>query len=77
VARDAKARFYGLFLTADLATRLRRVGTRRSDASDADASVAQHQEAFDLGRITWNTIDATGSPDETFARARAVVGREP
>jgi predicted kinase len=77
VARDAKAGFYGLFLTADLATRLRRVGTRGPDASDADTAVAQHQEAFDLGQVTWNTIDATGTPDETLARARAIVRRAP
>jgi predicted kinase len=77
VARDAKARFYGLFLTADLATRLRRIGARGLDASDANAAVAQHQETFDLGRLTWNTIDATGTPDETLAHARAMVRREP
>src|SRR5262245_41372516 len=36
--------FTGLFLTADLATRVARVGSRTRDASDADAKVAQAQE---------------------------------
>jgi predicted kinase len=77
VAREAKAGFYGLFLTADLATRLRRLGTRGPDASDADAAVAQHQETFDLDGITWSSIDATGTPDATLARARDIVRGDP
>jgi predicted kinase len=76
VARDAEAKFCGLFLTADLATRLRRIKTRGPDASDADAAVARQQQEFDLGRITWNTVDASGTPEETLARARTVIGQE-
>ena len=41
--------FHGLFLTADLATRIARVGGRKGDASDADAAVARQQEQYDLG----------------------------
>jgi uncharacterized protein len=63
----------GLFLTADLATRLARVGARAPEASDADPSVAQAQESYDLGTIGWNSIDASGAPEETAARARAVL----
>ena len=48
-------RFHGLFLTADLATRVARVGSRRHDASDADAKVAREQEAYDLGTLDWST----------------------
>ena len=46
--------FRGLFLTADLATRIERVGSRRGDASDADARVAQQQETYDLGGMDWD-----------------------
>ena len=45
--------FHGLFLTADLATRLARVGGRKGDASDADAAVARQQEQYDLGALQW------------------------
>ena len=76
VARDAKARFYGLFLTADLATRLRRVGARARDASDADTAIALHQEQFDLGAITWQTVDASGTAGETLTRAHSIIQRE-
>ena len=67
------APFHGLFLTADLATRIARVGSRSHDASDADAAVAHRQESYDLGMIDWARIDASGTPEETLARARAAL----
>jgi uncharacterized protein len=65
--------FRGLFLQADLATRMARVGARGRDASDADAGVASAQESYDLGPIDWTSIDASGNPEETLARARAAL----
>ena len=52
-ARALGVPFRGLFLEADLATRIARVGTRSSDASDADAAVARSQESYDLGTLDW------------------------
>ena len=63
------APFRGLFLTADLATRIDRIGTRIADASDADTAVARAQEAYELGALTWTQVDASGPPDETLHRA--------
>jgi predicted kinase len=65
--------FHGLFLTADLATRIARVGTRVHDASDADAAVARRQEAYDLGTLEWRTVDASGTPEQTLKKARAAL----
>lgn len=73
VAQASGADFAGLFLTADLDTRLRRVGMRANDPSDADAAVARRQEAYDLGGLGWKTIDASGSPDRTLFSARTVL----
>ena len=67
--------FHGLFLAADLATRVARVSGRGRDASDADAAVARLQESYDLGALDWRRIDASGTPEETFARARAATGQ--
>ena len=64
------ADFTGLFLTADLQSRLERVGARTGDASDANAAFVQDQEKFELGRINWARVDASGTPDETFIRAK-------
>jgi hypothetical protein len=74
-AAVAGTAFRGLFLHADLPTRLRRVGARGPDASDADAGVARKQEEFEIGDIAWAIIDASGSPEETVAKARAALER--
>ena len=73
VAASAGVAFRGLFLVADLETRLHRVGTRRLDASDATAAVALQQESFALGAMEWIEIDASGSLPETLERARAAI----
>jgi hypothetical protein len=65
----------GLFLVADLATRIARVGGRSGDASDADAEIARQQESYDLGALDWQTVDAGGTPEETLARAEAALAR--
>jgi aminoglycoside phosphotransferase family enzyme/predicted kinase len=68
------AAFHGLFLTADLETRIARVGARAADASDADPAVVRRQEQYDLGAIDWQMIDAGGDPAKTLRRARAALG---
>jgi hypothetical protein len=70
IARAANVPFRGLFLTADLPTRMARVGTRTRDASDADQAVARSQERYDLGALDWAEVDASGTPEETLARAK-------
>ena len=76
-ARAAKVPVQGLFLTADLATRIARVGGRTKDASDADAAVVEAQENFELGALTWPKIDASGTLVETLRRARAALSADP
>jgi predicted kinase len=71
LARTFGVRFIGLFLTADLATRLARIGQRKGDASDATRDVALKQEAFAIGAVGWDVVDASGTPDQSLQRARA------
>jgi aminoglycoside phosphotransferase family enzyme/predicted kinase len=73
LARSNNFKFDGLFLTADLATRIARVGDRVHDASDADADVARQQESYELGELDWTQVDASGTPQQTLRRAKAAL----
>ena len=75
VATRADVPFCGLFLVADLDVRLQRIGGRAGDASDADAAVARQQEQWSLDEIEWKRIDASGTQEETLAKARAALAR--
>jgi uncharacterized protein len=72
-ARVSGVAFHGLFLVANLTTRMARVGARRGDASDADSSIVRAQERYAAGPNDWEPIDASGTPQCTLARARKVV----
>jgi uncharacterized protein len=72
-AKAANIPLRGLFLTADLATRIARVGARVRDASDADEKIARAQESYDLGRLDWTQINASGTPEDTLSRALAAL----
>jgi uncharacterized protein len=65
--------FHGLFLVADLKTRLDRVGARERDASDADRPVVLKQQELPIGAVTWIGIDASGSPERTLDKARTAL----
>jgi aminoglycoside phosphotransferase family enzyme/predicted kinase len=72
-AKSSNLLLRGLFLTADVETRMKRVGSRVRDASDADAAVAQAQERYDIGALDWPLIDASGTPEATLARTQAAL----
>jgi uncharacterized protein len=73
LAATPNARFVGLFLSADLATRLARIEERKSDASDATREVALKQETFAIGAVEWPVIDASGTAGDTLRRACALL----
>ena len=73
IAGRRNAAFCGLFLTADLATRMGRIERRYGDASDATREVAAMQETFATGQMDWHTVDASGAPGDTLRRACAAV----
>ncbi len=73
VAREAGRRFVGLWLTAPAETLIERVDKRRGDASDADRRVVKEQLGYDLGRIAWSLVDASGSLAHSVASAGAVL----
>ena len=72
-AQMLDAAFHAVFLTADLGVRLDRIGARKADASDATTEVAAGQEDYQIGRIDWPVIDASGSPEQTLERSKPVL----
>lgn len=71
LAREHNVRPIGLFLTAQLATRLARIAGRKHDASDATENVALKQEEAAIGAMDWHVVDASGTPQDTLRRSRA------
>jgi uncharacterized protein len=74
IAAQVGVAFDGLFLEAPVDTRLTRIGARRADASDADASVALRQRAAPLNERGWKAIDASGDLAQTLALALDRLG---
>ena len=75
-ARRLNVRFVGFFLVTDLATRQGRVGHRQRDASDATPEIAGLQEKYDVGKVDWAVIDASGTSERTLQLCR-IAGDEP
>jgi predicted kinase len=72
-ARKLNVGFAGLFLIADLATRLGRIGRRQRDASDATPEIAGLQEDYDIGAVDWAIIDASGTPEQTLKNCQSRI----
>jgi uncharacterized protein len=72
-AEEIGADFRPIFLDVDLDTRLSRIRSRKQDASDATSEVAADQEDYDIGRLRWPRVDASGSPQQTLDRSKAFL----
>ena len=72
-ARALGVPFHGLFLDADLATRVERVGARSRDASDADAAVARHPRELRPRRARLGPHRRVGHAGGDARRARAAA----
>ncbi|NGX99223.1 MAG: AAA family ATPase [Candidatus Afipia apatlaquensis] len=75
-AGNMNCNFVGIFLTADLETRTKRVGQRSGDASDATPEVAARQETYDLGAVDWTIVDGSGPPEQTFDLSAALFASD-
>jgi aminoglycoside phosphotransferase family enzyme/predicted kinase len=73
LAKRAAIPFAGIFLVADRMTRIKRVRGRVDDASDATAAVADAQENYELGRMNWSRVDASGTLRQTVALCTGVL----
>ncbi|MBV6656431.1 MAG: aminoglycoside phosphotransferase, partial [Devosiaceae bacterium] len=63
------------WLEAPLDVRIGRIRGRRNDASDANARVAERQEMYDLGEMSWPCVRAGLPLADVVASVRPVVDR--
>jgi aminoglycoside phosphotransferase family enzyme/predicted kinase len=75
IANKCRIEFVGLFLEADLRTRLNRVMARVHDASDADVTIVERQQGMQIGPLDWNRIDANRDKNDTLAQAFTAVDK--
>ncbi len=75
LAATLEVPFHGLWLEADPKLMEERVDARKNDASDADVAVVRFQLRFDLGLIDWPRVEASGTPQETKANAKAALAQ--
>ena len=73
LAADLGVPFAGLWLEAPLALRLRRVGVRARDASDADARIVAAQMAAPLAEAGWSALDAADDLPALIEAARELI----
>ncbi len=73
VAHAAKVPFVGLWLEAADAVMEARIAARTNDASDATVAVLRRQRTYDVGRLDWHHIDATGDAASTLAASLALA----
>lgn len=76
-ARSAGLAFVGLFMIADIEVRVARIEERDHDVSDADVNLARRQETYDIDKVTWIKIDASGSRDQTLRHVRDAILQAP
>ncbi len=76
IAAEAGASVVCLWLDAPAETLKARVAARTNDASDATPEIVERQTGYDLGPVAWTRIDASGTPDDTFQRARRILAPE-
>lgn len=65
--------FAGLWLAGTAATLKARVAARTGDASDATPEVVEKQLRYELGDMTWTTVNCDDGATDTEQRARAIL----
>lgn len=74
VAHELGVDFQGLWLEAPPGVMAARIEDRRHDASDATVEILSRQLSFATGVMTWQRLDAGGTPAAVLAAAKKMIG---
>lgn len=77
LAKQLQLGFKGYWLEASPDVLKARVSARQGDASDATADVVAKQLRYDLGRISWQRVDASGGIGDTATEVRRTLPYQP
>jgi uncharacterized protein len=77
LAARLRVGFTGLWLDAPTELLIQRVAMRRGDASDATAAVVCAQAKQDIGRMTWQRLDAGVPLEQLKVAALELVAQMP
>jgi predicted kinase len=75
IAKDLGVTFVGCWLSAPEDVLISRAEQRRSDASDADATIVRRQHAHGTGPIDWTVVDAAGTKEGVVRVVSDLVSR--
>lgn len=76
IAKEMNVPFYGFWVDAPIDVRTERVMKRKRNPSDIKKrKVLEKQLTYDVGKITWNEIDSSGSREQTVQNALDILGK--
>lgn len=75
IARKMGVDFKGLWLEAPLDVLKSRVESRKNDPSDADSTVVDLQQNYDVGTLDWARLDASGAVEDIVSDARQIISK--
>jgi predicted kinase len=74
LAAELDVPFTGIWVDAPEEVRIDRVLKRERNVSDITPEIARSQSDYDLGEMTWASVNSAGEKTETVAQGLRVLG---
>ena len=74
LAKTLGVPFTGVWVNAPEEVRVNRVMARERNVSDVTPDIARGQSDYDVGAVTWDTVDSSGTKEDTVRQGLAVLG---
>ena len=74
LATELGVPFTGIWVDAPEDVRIERVMKRERNVSDITPEIARSQSAYDVGEMTWASVNSAGEKTETVAQVLRILG---